>query len=59
MSGIQELTALVQQVVATVASQATDMQIVNTVLDTLRRNQIADSADSADSTDTDAHLASV
>ena len=48
MSDIQELTAFVQQLVATMALQATDMQKVNTALHMLNENQTADTADSAD-----------
>ena len=48
MSNIHELTTLVQQLVATVVVQATDMQKVHRVLDTLNRTPIADSAISVD-----------
>ena len=48
MSGLAALTALVQSLVVTVESQATDMQKVHSALDNLNIILIADSDDSAD-----------
>ena len=58
VSDIQELTAIVQQLTETVASEASDMKKVASALDTLRANHTS-STDSADSTDTHAPNTSV